>query len=362
MEWKGSFIGFTFGNRHSSELGIFRTSNSNRYETNLVGTKDVVTTLDVVDGQYYWGSTYSKRDMPISFAFYGMTDTQLARLRQAFNDKKIHSLIFDEEPYKVWSAKLTGVMTTKHLCLERNGQRYYCGEGTFTFTALYPFARSRYQYVEDYSKENIREWIEEGDLYEPGVHEVIYPAILEYDFSEEELEDGTGYLITFDDWLCEQHLMTDSELDLTRINSSIEVFYNYNSLGETNQWINESKIPKKEEGYGEYSAGKYKLYNAGDLEMPFRIYFSVTSTPQDFYVQCADCKILLKGVVSKNDDKYIVLDSHTLTIQGCDINYKKTKNLYNERIEEGNLFTLPVGEIELISSQASKLEFNYLYL
>jgi hypothetical protein len=81
-----------------------------------------------------------------------------------FNDKKIHPLILDEEPYKVWSAKLTGTAIMKHICFESETHRFYCGEGTFTFTAFYPFARSRYQYLEDYTKENIREWIDASDF------------------------------------------------------------------------------------------------------------------------------------------------------------------------------------------------------
>jgi hypothetical protein len=102
-------------------------------------------------------------------------------LKRTFNDKKIHSLILDEEPYKVWSARLTGSSVMSHLCFEDPSERFYCGEGDFTFTAYYPFARSRYQYIEDYTIENIQEWIEEGSiLMDEFGGEAIYPAILSY--------------------------------------------------------------------------------------------------------------------------------------------------------------------------------------
>ena len=144
MEQKGSFIGFTFGNRHSSKLGIFRTINSDKYETPLSPSmKDVTLDLAGVDGVHFWNSKYLNREISISFAFFGLTDKQLSELRRVFNDKKIHDLILDEEPYKIWSAKLTGVSTVKHLCFEDKGNRFYCGEGNFIFTSYCPYARSR---------------------------------------------------------------------------------------------------------------------------------------------------------------------------------------------------------------------------
>jgi hypothetical protein len=37
-EWKGEFLGFTYGNIHSSDLGIVRVSNGSRFEENLLPT------------------------------------------------------------------------------------------------------------------------------------------------------------------------------------------------------------------------------------------------------------------------------------------------------------------------------------
>ena len=69
MEMKGPFIGFTYGNRHSSRFGIFRTM-TDRHEIRLSPiTRDVVFEIPGADGGYYCGSTYSKREMSIPFAF-----------------------------------------------------------------------------------------------------------------------------------------------------------------------------------------------------------------------------------------------------------------------------------------------------
>ena len=363
MEQKGSFIGFTFGNRHSSKLGIFRTSDSNRYSHNLVPKlKEQTADLATNNGIYYWDSKYTSREIPISFAFYGMSEEQLQQLKQVYNDKKIHKLILDEEPYKVWSAKLTGTAVCKHLCFEKDGQRFYCGEGTFMFTAYYPYALSRYQYIEDYTLENIQEWFDDdfflSNVEEPGF---IYPAILTYGYLE---SDDTaiiaGFEKHFEEWLEETDLLMETDLDPMEGNSSISVFIGNGVYWNLDEWRETSRIPSIE-NYGKYSDGKYRLFNAGDYPMPFQLYLPVGSAAQTFNVECADSKIVLTQVAAKEGDSYILIDGLTHTIRGCDSSYKLTKNLYNEKITDGDFFSLPVGEVELKSPQG-RLEFNYLYL
>jgi hypothetical protein len=52
-------------------------------------------------------------------------------LRARFGDKGIHDLIFDERPYKVYRAKVTGTATLKYICFaEGKNNRLYKGEGT----------------------------------------------------------------------------------------------------------------------------------------------------------------------------------------------------------------------------------------
>lgn len=363
MEWKGSYLGFTFGNRHSSDLGIFRTSNSGRYDINLIPqTKDEVFELQGLDGQYYGGSKYTKRDIPISFAFYGLTEEQLALLKNTLNDKKIHNLIFDEEPYKIWSAKLTGIATMKKLCFEDNEQRFYCGEGTLVFTAYYPYARSRFQYIEDYTEINIPEWTERNKYFSTDDKSgVIYPAILEYGYS---IEDNTAFIQatenSFKEWLDEVDLLIDTENYMQDINSFVTVFAESPPYINLEEWKEASQIPSSSE-YGNYENGKYLLYNAGDIPMPFRLYFPITATDKNFTIQCGDQRLELKGVKSIGEDLYIVIDSQNQIIQGCTSSLKRTKNLYNDKLS-GDFFNLPTGEIELKASEEGLLEFNYLYL
>ena len=137
------FIGFTYNNIHSSELGIYRTSNGGRYDDNVTAAmNDKVAEVPGGDGQYYFGTTFTNRTFAVSFAFDNLTEEKIRLIKETFSGDGVHDLIFDEAPYKVWSAKVTGSATMKHLCFEEGGRRIYKGEGNITFTCYYPYAHT----------------------------------------------------------------------------------------------------------------------------------------------------------------------------------------------------------------------------
>jgi hypothetical protein len=87
----------------------------------------------------------------VSFAFDSLTEAEVARIKRHFGDKQIHDLIFDETPYKVWSAKVTGTATIKYIPFDEGStHRLYKGEGTIQFTCYYPFARCWSANKDDY--------------------------------------------------------------------------------------------------------------------------------------------------------------------------------------------------------------------
>jgi phage-related protein len=56
------YIGFTYNNVHSSDLGIVRVNNGSRFEENLLPTiKDKTVEVPGRDGVYYFGSQYTQR-------------------------------------------------------------------------------------------------------------------------------------------------------------------------------------------------------------------------------------------------------------------------------------------------------------
>ena len=143
LEFKGDYMGFTYNNTHSSTLGIVRTSDGSRFNENLLPTiQDKTVQVPGGDGTYFFGSYYTQRQFSVSFAFDSLTEEQIGEIRRVFGDKQIHDLIFDERPYKVYSAKVTGTATIKYISFdEGDTNRLYKGEGTIQFTCYNPFAR-----------------------------------------------------------------------------------------------------------------------------------------------------------------------------------------------------------------------------
>lgn len=139
------FIGFTYNGKHSiKDLKIYRTSNSNRYETNLKpNTTEKTASVDGQIGQYYFGSKIEALNITVSFSFEELTERELNELKKVFSGDGLHELIFDETPYKAYTAKVTGTAVAKHLCFEENNTRVYRGEGSIQFTCYYPYAHSR---------------------------------------------------------------------------------------------------------------------------------------------------------------------------------------------------------------------------
>lgn len=159
---RGDFIGFTYNGFPSSDLGIMRVSDGSRFNENLLPTmQDKTVQVPGGDGTYYFGSYYTQRQFSVSFAFDSLTEAEVARIKQHFGDKQIHDLIFDETPYKVWSAKVTGTATIKYIPFDEGStHRLYKGEGSIQFTCYYPFARCRFKTLDECKEySNWEEWI-----------------------------------------------------------------------------------------------------------------------------------------------------------------------------------------------------------
>lgn len=139
------FIGFTYNGKHSwHDLGIYRTSDGSRYNDTLTPSlNDKTAEVPGGNGQYYFYTRAKAKTFSISYAFDSLTESGLRLLKQVFNGQGIHDLIFDETPYKTWSAKVTGNSQIKHLCFtDSNGDRVYKGEGSISFTCYWPYART----------------------------------------------------------------------------------------------------------------------------------------------------------------------------------------------------------------------------
>lgn len=205
------FVGFSFDGIHSSELGILRVSEGDRYEETLhPEMEDLKTEIPGLDGNYYFNSDFKTRSIQISIAFDSMTELQFRKLRRLFGMKKNCELIFDERPYKVYMAKVAKPIDLKYVCFDEQKkhidtsgnasgvrwvtesheeevideetseptgettivtertrekiypyvlddgiQRIYKGEGSIEFICYYPFARQLFKTLDQYQNINL---------------------------------------------------------------------------------------------------------------------------------------------------------------------------------------------------------------
>ena len=310
LDFKGDYMGFTYNNKHSSELGIVRVSDGSRFNENLLPTmQDKTAQVPGGDGTYYFGSYYTQRQFTVNFAFDGLTEQQVQDLRNHFGDKKVHDLIFDETPYKAYSAKVTGTATIKYIPFnEGSTGRVYKGEGSIQFTCYSPFARSRFKELQGQDFDNMNEW-----------------------------KEASGIL----------NSLNNTTQNPTSNNPSGTNAYDVSLVASTTQ--------------------RYRLYNPGIKDSDFKFFYTNdASDGSNFYrsgsislVRLSDGAStvgdILKtlqwdGLVLRGDDNGVVFDSRLGLIQGIKTesvsepwrSYVLTGNIYNIHISQGSFFKIPV--------------------
>ena len=307
---KGDFIGFSFNEHRSESLGIVRVSDGSRYNEDLVPTtQDKTVQVPGGDGFYYFGSDYTQKPFTIPIAFDGLTEKQFRELQQVFGTKELGKLVFDERPYKYYMVK-SSKPQLKYICFGKDGERIYKGEGTLSFTAYYPFAKSIFKFLEKEKEE------------ETGKE--VYVLRKTYSNIEE--------------WAEASGMKAQGTLDK----------------------VPESPIE------GVYSIS---VYNAGDLETDFILKFN--SAPGDAVnielskqnVGNKKAFLNLKKFGLKNTDTGFQINTKTNLIEG--FNAKGlTGTLYNENIIQGDFFKIPPREdyqISVTGATPTEIVYDYIY-
>lgn len=279
------FIGFRFNGKHSDDFNIKRVSEGSRYNENLLPTmQDKVVQIPGADGSYYFGSYYTQRNFIVQFAFDSLTEQNLRELKNWLGDKQIHSLIFDEHPYKEYKAKVTANSTIKHICFIENENRIYKGEGTIQFTCYDPFATLR---------KDINPW-------------------------KEAYENFANY----SEWSDTIDLLTQAE------------YYD----------IHREDIAKTSAHSGYKWVKSFVIYNPGDKECDFICSFKIpfNSANGSFWIGTdTDHYIEIKDFAKQNDsDVKIEVNSQNGLIRGIDNEGKYTGSIYNGHINK-TIFKIP---------------------
>ena len=307
---KGDFIGFSFNEHRSESLGIVRVSDGSRYNEDLVPTtQDKTVQVPGGDGFYYFGSDYTQKPFTIPIAFDGLTEKQFRELQQVFGTKELGKLVFDERPYKYYMVK-SSKPQLKYICFGKDGERIYKGEGTLSFTAYYPFAKSIFKFL------------------------------------EKEIEKETGKEVYV----------------LRKTYSNIEEWAEASGMKAqgTLDKVPESPIE------GVYSIS---VYNAGDLETDFILKFN--SAPDDAVnielskqnVGNKKAFLNLKKFGLKNTDTGFQINTKTNLIEGFNAE-GLTGTLYNENIIQGDFFKIPPREdyqISVTGATPTEIVYDYIY-
>jgi hypothetical protein len=144
----GELLGFKLGEVHSSEFNLVRTEKGLSSKELYSKFKDTTQKIDNSDITLWYDTLLQNRNFSIQTAFIELTEAQLSQLKIIWNKDKLYPLIFDESPYKYYMVKVDKLTTMKHLAFEKENERYYNGEITFTFIAYFPYSISCFETVE----------------------------------------------------------------------------------------------------------------------------------------------------------------------------------------------------------------------
>ena len=408
------YIGFTFNGVHSSELGIKRTSEGSRFNESLLPTiQDKAVQIPGGDGMYYFGSYYTQRQFNISYAFDSLTEQQLSRIKAVFGDKKPHRLIFDEAPYKVYLAKVTGSASIKHIPFAEGAtNRIYKGEGSIQFTAYEPFARSTYKYLDQYitviKTLQPTTYIElseqmclgsfswnENNLPIPGKkYRIVYNNLELIDVATESIDnDFHTIAIGNEKFSVEYHLHSKDiefwgmEEDAGKI-VSIKIEQIEEPYQNLPEWKDAANLLKNQGEYDKLIGNYIKLYNPGDKETDYICVLNF----QNGVIPSGEIKILdgdvpidstlvLEEIKAKGEDVQIRINTKLNLIEGykyrsVDGKYIKSSTLYNDCIISGGFTKIPqtFNQFELdakrdlkmllsssLNASFERIEYDYLY-
>lgn len=318
MPIKGDFISFSYNGVHSTDLGIVHVSSSDRYADALLPTiQDKAVQVPGNDGTYFFGSYYTQRPITLNVAFDNVGEDQIRLARKVFGDKKSHPLVFDEEPYKVYYAKVSGTPQYNYIPFNNYDEdkatkpRVYKGEGTITFICYEPFAHclNNYKYL---------------DQYTIGV-------------------------------------------------TNTPSWYKYDNKTE---WNHSAGLLASQDTYDNFTGGSFKTYNPGDLEADFKFIIPINSGITGIKItdgtsDLSSHTLLLNAVTAKGNDTQLLFNSRTNLIEGLDAQGARTMNLYNEFIQSGHWFRIPTNEVNktwyftpifsAAYSGIASLEYDYLY-
>ena len=344
----GDFLGFTFGDIHSSNLGITRVSGGDRYEEQLhPEIKDRTVEVPGLNGEYYFGSDFGTKTFDIEIAFDHLTEEQFRKLRQTFGTKDIKRLIFDERPYKYYMAKLESPIELSYVSFDEPIRRAF-SEGSFTQEL----------------PNGVRMVNDGGNRIREKIDPWVYPGGIE------RIYKGEGK-ISF----------------ISYFPFAKSVFKVLPTNQEESDWVISSGILNSTDyaNIDIYNNNSITVYNPGDIETGFRLYLPaavVQTTTTLTYTDVPNQQIAslsLNAMTMADDDIGILIDTNNNLITGVSVapnlnlisnqwSYTTSGNLYNKHVDSGYFFKIQpmmrdnTATIQINSGgEGIQIFYDYLY-
>lgn len=380
------FIGFTYNGKHSyNDFGVYRVIDGDRYTEDLVPQmNDKTAEVPGRDGQYFFGTDYKSRQFNINIAFEGLTEEQFREMRLWLDGKGIHDLIFDERPYKVYSAKVSGTPQLKYIAFSEDGKRVYKGEGTIQFTCYYPFAHTpnffttgtqhnsevektigfgllvptghtveidfgKRQSITVYYKEKIdNSWITKDPITRTSSSVMAFSGPNSYVYIDKIKVENCKFKITVKgsgqsdtiSYVCTGDGMKQ-ESEIEQQLSGLEINHYLSDYPNKFEWMEASKLP-----FIHVDGDNY-----GDVPAPFIV--TKDSVEKNDVFKVGDCEV----TVGENCSEF-KWDSKTGLLTGKVGTSEKARPIKYTGTSYG---AIPVGGTNNIQLNGAKLEYNYWY-
>ena len=102
-----SFISFTFGGKAIEDFNLIATMGDRLDRSGYAEFEDLTTTVDVGQGQYYWGTYYKTNSLSFTLSTDGMDQQQLDNFVWWFSAGETRELILSEHPNRAIMARVS---------------------------------------------------------------------------------------------------------------------------------------------------------------------------------------------------------------------------------------------------------------
>lgn len=384
------FCGFEFKGVHSSTLGISRVSNNARYDDTVVpNIEDKTMTVPGMTGVYYFDTQYKQKNFNLQIAFDHMTEQQYRMFRQLFNGKEyllgdnrvLGDLIFDEAPYKAYTAKVMNPPQLKTLCFDE-GDLLGAPETQMKATRAYS-AGDLIIVEQAVNAQEVNDFSPRQSVYR-ATTSIASGATLTVgnNVSEETLGALRGRVykgegtIQFVAYYPFAHSLSGKKglNDFPSTGNHVKIYLN------KNEWAAASgMLATDPSAQGGTKSNSVSIYNPGDFSADWTAKYnfdsngslsigtiSMVDSASTSYGSLTFNQITRKSVNSVAD-YWLRVNSRTHLVEGLNINGNPTGTIYNEYIASGDFFKIPQtihypSITYTFSSTASfLLDYDYLY-